>query len=499
MTPVLLYQLLVIMESPDRNSRAALVYAILMFAVRIIDSQNAMLTLWFERRCYERSRGEIIVTIYEKVLRRKVIISKDKDKDATEPGASNGTANESTSNGTNGATNGSADSSSHPNADKKAQGRFAAKWDLVKQLFAGQAGTKSKGPASTGQVLNMVRSDAYDIAQRFSNIKSFVNTPVGLALTIYLVWWLLGASCFLAVAIFIVSHIINILLVRIQVKWRRTLQKATDARIQQSSQFIESLRNLRWYGWHEKWLDKVMAARRQELNVRIIWTCLQLTTYFNSVFTSNTFPVVAFFAYTALAGHELRIDLIFPAISLFNDLQFYMRSIPELITIYLNAMVSIERVDNFLKEDEIGNIASADQSSDLGLVYGRQAEAPPVLKLEDCSFAWPGTTEPTLRNVTLTVGPGLTVVYGKLGSGKTALLQSLLGELDLLGGKVFIPDESVGYCAQTPWLQGVSIRDNILFHTPYDEQRYQTVLDACALLPDLASFKDGDESHIGEK
>jgi ABC-type multidrug transport system fused ATPase/permease subunit len=283
---------------------------------------------------------------------------------------------------------------------------------------------------------------------------------------------------------------VNILLARIQVKWRRTLQKATDGRIQQSSQFIESLRNLRWYGWQEKWLDKVMAARRHELHTRLILMGFNLITYFTSVFTSNTFPVVAFFAYTVLAGHELRIDLIFPAIELFGNLQMHMRNIPSLITIYLNALVSIERVDNFLKEDERAIIAAeADPTT----------EASPVLKLENCSFAWPGTADPCLRHVSLTVGPGLTIVYGKLGSGKTALLQSFLGELDLLDGKAHIPDESIGYCAQTPWLQGVSIRDNILFHTVYDEQRYKTVLDACALLPDLASFKDGDQSHIGEK
>jgi ABC-type multidrug transport system fused ATPase/permease subunit len=493
-SPILLHQLLVIMESPNRNGRAALVYATLTFAVRITDTQNAMLMVWFERRCYERARAEIIMMVYEKVLRRKVIVSKDQTQDSAEPGASNGAAN---GHGANGAANGS--SGANGSADKKPRGRFAAKWDLVKQLFASQAATKTKGPASTGQVLNMVRSDAYDLAQRFSQIKPFVNTPVGLIFTIYLIWWLLGPSCFLAVAIFVVGHIINILLARVQVKWRRTLQKATDARIQQSSQFIESLRNLRWYGWQEKWLDKVMAARRQELNTRIISLGLMLTTYFTSVFTSNTFPVVAFFAYTVLGGHELRIDLIFPAIELFGDLQMHMRNIPDLITMYLNALVSIERVDSFLKEEELASIASADQPSDLASTRGRQAEVPPVLKLDDCSFAWPGTTEPVLRNVTLTVGPGLTLVCGKIGSGKSALLQSFLGELDLLGGTVDLPNECVGYCSQTPWLQGVSIRDNILFHTLYDEKRYQAVLDACALLPDLASFKDGDQSHIGEK
>ena len=57
----------------------------------------------------------------------------------------------------------------------------------------------------------------------------------------------------------------------------------------------------------------------------------------------------------------------------------------------------------------------------------------------------------------------------------------------------------IAYCLQTPWLQSITIQDNILFSTPYEEERYQTVLDACALLPDLATFDDGDLSQIGEK
>lgn len=119
--------------------------------------------------------------------------------------------------------------------------------------------------------------------------------------------------------------------------------------------------------------------------------------------------------------------------------------------------------------------------------------------MERCSFAWPGKSEPTLREVSLTVGPGLTMVYGKIGSGKTALLLGMLHEMDLLSGQCEVPNEGIAYCAQTPWLQSMSIRDNIIFHAPYDEERYQQVLDSCALLPDFAEFKDRDKTEIGEK
>ena len=57
----------------------------------------------------------------------------------------------------------------------------------------------------------------------------------------------------------------------------------------------------------------------------------------------------------------------------------------------------------------------------------------------------------------------------------------------------------VSYAAQSPWLQHASIRENILFGEPMDPVRYDAVLEACALKPDLAIFEDGDETEIGAR
>lgn len=48
-------------------------------------------------------------------------------------------------------------------------------------------------------------------------------------------------------------------------------------------------------------------------------------------------------------------------------------------------------------------------------------------------------------------------------------------------------------------MQNASLRDNILFGKPYDEQRYNDVIDACALRPDLEILTGGDATEIGEK
>ena len=104
----------------------------------------------------------------------------------------------------------------------------------------------------------------------------------------------------------------------------------------------------------------------------------------------------------------------------------------------------------------------------------------------------------------------LTVITGPTASGKTALLMALLGELTLLEGRIimskdpFVVDEhglqhAISYAAQSPWLRHQSIKDNILFGYPFDEERYQAVVECCALSPDLKMLEDGDATEIGAR
>ncbi|RLN60852.1 hypothetical protein BBJ29_001878 [Phytophthora kernoviae] len=106
-----------------------------------------------------------------------------------------------------------------------------------------------------------------------------------------------------------------------------------------------------------------------------------------------------------------------------------------------------------------------------------------------------------LTNVNLQVNTGeLVVIHGKAGAGKTTLLTSLLGEVTCVSGSVFLsPKYKVAYCSEQPWLQTLSIKDNVIFGSTYDESKYYRVLDACCLLEDLESLPDGDDTMIGPK
>ena len=94
--------------------------------------------------------------------------------------------------------------------------------------------------------------------------------------------------------------------------------------------------------------------------------------------------------------------------------------------------------------------------------------------------------------------PGLVLICGPVGSGKTSLLATILGgELELTNGSVKC-EGTLAYVSDTPWVFPGTVRENILFHLPYNEKLYHEVIRACQLERDLNSFPSKDFARIGE-
>lgn len=88
-------------------------------------------------------------------------------------------------------------------------------------------------------------------------------------------------------------------------------------------------------------------------------------------------------------------------------------------------------------------------------------------------------------------------MVGKVGSGKSSLLVSLLNETHKISGEIAV-NGTVSYAPQLAWIQNETIRENILFGKSYNEAIYANVVRSCALLDDLYQLPAGDETEIGE-
>lgn len=103
-----------------------------------------------------------------------------------------------------------------------------------------------------------------------------------------------------------------------------------------------------------------------------------------------------------------------------------------------------------------------------------------------------------------------TSIQGNVGSGKTALLSSVVGSMHLRSGKIHrlqykttlteqMESGGIAYCAQSPFILNASLKDNILFGGGWHPERYKTVIWACCLEEDVKQLPDGDLTQIGER
>lgn len=64
-------------------------------------------------------------------------------------------------------------------------------------------------------------------------------------------------------------------------------------------------------------------------------------------------------------------------------------------------------------------------------------------------------------------------------------------------GSILTSTSSIAYCDQTPWLQNISIRDNITGQSPLDDKWLASVIRSCALDEDISMFPQGDLTIVG--
>ena len=124
----------------------------------------------------------------------------------------------------------------------------------------------------------------------------------------------------------------------------------------------------------------------------------------------------------------------------------------------------------------------------------------PQVFLENVTCVWSHTSElPTLDNVSLNATNGQLVgVTGPVGSGKTSLLMTILGEIPISSGNISCIGK-MAFVSQTPWVYSGTVRDNIVFGKEFHEQNYMKVIEVCDLQKDIASFTKRDLTEIGQR
>jgi len=118
------------------------------------------------------------------------------------------------------------------------------------------------------------------------------------------------------------------------------------------------------------------------------------------------------------------------------------------------------------------------------------------------SFAWNQRSTPVLRDLHIDVPVGqMVAIVGEVGSGKSTLMQAILGELypENAEKASLSRPEVIAYCSQVPHIAEGTLKDNVLFGQECDEARYNEAISGASLEPDLKVLPGGDGVPIGSR
>uniref|UniRef100_A0AAY4E6J8 ABC-type glutathione-S-conjugate transporter n=1 Tax=Denticeps clupeoides TaxID=299321 RepID=A0AAY4E6J8_9TELE len=341
--------------------------------------------------------------------------------------------------------------------------------------------------STVGETVNLMSADA----QRFNDVTNFIHLlwscPVQIVLSIVFLWNELGPSVLAGLGVMVLMVPINGLLATKSRDFQMQNMKFKDKRLKIMNEILSGIKILKLFAWEPSFKSQIQEIREEELKVMRKFAYLSSVSTFIFSCAPALVSLASFAVYVSVSpDNVLDAQKAFTSISLFNILRFPLAMLPMLIASMVQTTVSKKRLEKFLGGEDLDDSAVHRDSSS-------------AVSISEGSFSWGKDADPVLKNVSLEVKPGqLVAVVGAVGSGKSSLLSVLLGEMHNIKGHINVKG-SVAYVPQQAWIQNATLKANILFGSQLEETRYQNVLDACALRPDLELLAGGDETEIGEK
>ncbi|KAK9802300.1 putative ABC transporter [Seiridium cardinale] len=362
----------------------------------------------------------------------------------------------------------------------------------------------------------LMGTDVERIGQNFQMIHEIWASVIEIGVAI----WLLEQQVFLACLAPVVVIIVSITATGPIATGAKTAQKAWIEKVQErlrvTSAMLDDMKAVKMLGLSTVMSNIIHGLRKAEVQTSRGYRKLLVWTLLLSNCPTNVAPVATFAVYVIIALYWKSGSLLaaqaFTAIALINLLTTPVLMLIQLMPQLIQCIASFDRIQEYCNYADTDTPDGPNQfgkhngsSISLQSLMRNTSELDTeqqksVIVVENKSFAWTKSEPSILKDINFRVPKGsMTMIVGAVGSGKTMLLESILGETVSDTSTATHAKTTIAYCSQQPWLENGTIRSNIIGVSQFDPRWYQTVKTTCVLDQDLQTMEMGDRTVVGSK
>ncbi|KAF5303207.1 hypothetical protein FQA39_LY10120 [Lamprigera yunnana] len=348
-------------------------------------------------------------------------------------------------------------------------------------------GCTSSSEVTSGHVVTLMTKD---VATFYFGLDFTHQLWIAIVQTVvltYIMYRAIGVAAIIGISLLTLFVVLQVFISRLISRYRLKTAAETDKRISVTQEILTAIKVIKMYTWELCFYNTISKLRRKEIeNLRVLFYIKALLMSLGNF--SNRFGFyICVITYVSL-GNLVNAEKAFVALGCFIALRIaFVAYIPYGIAQIAEMKTALHRITQFLTLEQVQKDDNYVQTSNkIGTIFIKHVsvETPNNMKI--------------LKNLSFTITQKLTLVLGPTGAGKSTLLKLLLGDTLNNTGHVNVCGK-VSYASQEPWLFPATIKQNILFGERFEEDRYNKVIDVCALEKDLCSFPNGDKTVVIDK
>ncbi|KAF9959731.1 hypothetical protein BGZ65_000094, partial [Modicella reniformis] len=387
--------------------------------------------------------------------------------------------------------------------------------------------------ATLGEIMNRMSVDAERVGNAVKFLPQLLTTPFEIAIGIWLLYQQLGLSAFVGLGVVLIMIPVQGKIAKVLHKAKGKKLEAMDMRIRLLTDILSGIRAVKLYSWERSFQEQLRGYRKKELKHighigATIAVMMIMYTSMPSLMSLLSFVVYALVGGPNVTRGTISAQVVFVSITLFGRLSKPIGRVSHVINQSISLKVAVKRIQSYLLQEELDEsqvdyqpapLRTPTQDISTGEIDRGSADKHTLsVQVLDGVFSW-NSPDPNLEaaatvasehsptkdqrlalnNINLQVSPGnLTAIMGRVGQGKSSLLSAIIGDMYKCQGAVKVYG-LMAYVPQQAWIINATVRDNITFGKPFDQERYDHVLFASGLLPDLEILAAGDLTEIGER